>query len=198
MITTERGDLNRLSRSLRDHGASRTDLARHQSAAAFLLADYDHVGYNYRMTDIQGAMGCAQMGRVPAIIAGRAARARGYDELLADVPWLDLPVVPRGYVHGYQAYVTVFRPEAPTLQNVDALHHRRNAVMAALEAKGIATRQGSHAPVLQGYYAHTYGLRPEQFPNACLADRLSLTLPLYPQMTEAEQAFVVAQLQKAI
>ena len=198
MVTTDRTDLDARCRSLRDHGASRSDLARHQNAAAFLLSDYDHVGYNYRMTDIQGAMGCAQMDRAPAILDGRGARARGYDEALAGVPWLTLPRVPEGYVHGYQAYVTLFRPETPTLQNAGALHERRNALMASLEAKGIATRQGSHAPVLQGFYARTYGLRPEQFPNACIADRLSLTLPLFPQMTDDEQAFVVAELQAAL
>jgi len=63
-----------------------------------------------------------------------------------------------------------------------------------LEAKGIATRQGTHAPVVLGYYAEKYGLRPEQFPNAYLADRLSLALPLYPQMTEVEQNRVVTEL----
>ncbi|HWI17103.1 MAG TPA: DegT/DnrJ/EryC1/StrS family aminotransferase [Vicinamibacterales bacterium] len=198
MVTTNRDDLDTLSRSLRDHGASRTDLQRHQSKGAFLLAAYDHVGYNYRMTDIQGAMGCAQMDRVPGIIAGRAARARAYDEALAEVPWLERPVVPPGYVHGYQAYVTLFRPETPSMKNLDALHERRNDVMASLEAKGIATRQGSHAPVLQGYFAKTYKLRPEQFPHACFAEKISLTLPLYPQMTEAEQAYVLSELKAAL
>jgi perosamine synthetase len=198
MITTDRAELDALTRSLRDHGASRSDLSRHQNAAAFLLSDYDHVGYNYRLTDIQGALGCAQMARAATITAARSQRSRIYDTELAGLPWLDLPIVPDGYVHGYQAYVTLFRPEMPSLANVDALHQRRNAVMAALEGKGIATRQGSHAPVLQGYYARTYGLRPDQFPNACLADRLSLTLPLYPQMTDAEQGFVVSELRRSL
>jgi len=57
MITTQRDDLMRLSRCLRDHGASRTDLARHEGSKAFLLADYNHLGFNFRMTDIQGALG---------------------------------------------------------------------------------------------------------------------------------------------
>jgi perosamine synthetase len=198
MVTTERADLNTRLRSLRDHGASRSDLARHENAQAYLLSDYDDVGYNYRMTDIQGGLGCAQMERAPTILAGRTSRAHDYDEALAGLAWLTLPSVPGGYVHGYQAYVTLFRPEAPSLQNVAALHERRNALMAALEAKGIATRQGTHAPVLQGFYARTYGLRPEQFPNACIADRLSLALPLYPQMTDDEHAFVVDTLRAAL
>jgi dTDP-4-amino-4,6-dideoxygalactose transaminase len=68
--------------------------------------------------------------------------------------------------------------------------------MMRLEEKGIATRQGTHAPVIQGYYVEKYRLRPEQFPNAYLADRLSLTLPLYVQLTEAEQVLVVNELKR--
>ncbi len=70
--------------------------------------------------------------------------------------------------------------------------------MMRLEEKGIATRQGTHAPVIQGYYVEKYKLRPEQFPNAYLADRLSLTLPLYVQMTEAEQEMVINELKKTL
>jgi dTDP-4-amino-4,6-dideoxygalactose transaminase len=69
--------------------------------------------------------------------------------------------------------------------------------MQALEDRGIATRPGTHAPVLQGYYARKYGLRPEQFPRAVLADRLSLALPIYAQLTEAEQETVVEALRAA-
>ena len=79
---------------------------------------------------------------------------------------------------------------------MDRLHQQRNELMMQLEAKGIATRQGTHAPVLQGYYTEKYALRPEQFPNAYLADRLGLTLPLYAQMTEVEQALVCQSLQQ--
>jgi dTDP-4-amino-4,6-dideoxygalactose transaminase len=191
MLTTQRDDLERLARSLRDHGASRSDLTRHHGKAAFLLSEYNSLGYNYRMTDIQGALGCAQMQRAAWILEQRTRRAQLYDELLADVEWLATPVVPAGYVHGYQAYVCLFRPEPPTLANVERLHEQRNACMLRLEAQGIATRQGTHAPVILGYYAEKYGLCPDQFPGAYLADRLSLTLPLYAQMTEQEQSTVV-------
>ncbi len=66
--------------------------------------------------------------------------------------------------------------------------------MLRLEEQGISTRQGTHALVTLGYYAKKYALRSEQFPNAVLAEALSLTLPLYPQMTEAEQTMVVNRL----
>ena len=196
MITTEREDFDQLARILRDHGASRSDLSRHTGKAGFLLSEYNHLGYNYRMTDIQGALGCVQMDRAAWILATRSQRAQHYNQLLTELEWLETPGVPDGFVHGYQAYVCLFRPEEPTLSNVDRLHQGRNELMMQLEAKGIATRQGTHAPVLQGYYTEKYALSPEQFPNAYLADRLGLTLPLYAQMTEVEQALVCQSLQQ--
>ncbi|HRV93997.1 MAG TPA: DegT/DnrJ/EryC1/StrS family aminotransferase, partial [Anaerolineae bacterium] len=117
---------------------------------------------------------------------------------LAESEWLKTPQVPAGYVHSYQAYVCLFRPEEPVLKNAERLHRQRNELMIGLEEQGIATRQGTHAPALLGYYAEKYNLRPEQFPNAHLADRLSLALPLYVQMTDAEQAFVCQKLQEII
>ena len=194
MVTTADDRVATLVRSLRDHGATRTDLERHQQSASFLLADYPHIGFNYRMTDIQGALGVAQMARADEVLDARRRRAARYDALLAEVEWLRTPTVPEGFVHGYQAYVCLFSPEEPSLENVDALHERRNALMARLEERGIATRQGTHAPILTEAYRTRYSLRLEDFPNAVLADRLSLGLPLYPQMTDAEQDRVVDEL----
>jgi perosamine synthetase len=197
MLTTEREELAALARSLRDHGATRSDLSRHTEAGAFLLSDYPYLGYNYRMTDLQGALGSVQLDRAGEILAARAGRAQAYDEALADVDWLATPVVPEGHVHGRQAYVCLFRPEDPTAANADRLNELRNRLMARLEERGVSTRQGTHAPVLTEYYAKRYGLRPEDFPAAYLADRLSLALPLYPQMTDEEQEVVVSELQSA-
>lgn len=197
LITTQDKELDNLARSLRDHGASRSDLTRHQAAASFLLAEYNHLGYNFRLTDIQGAMGCAQMKRANFILAERAKRAHAYDEMLKDVAWLKTPSVPEGYVHGYQAYVCLFSPEEPTLSDVERLSRQRNELMLTLEAKGIATRQGTHAAALVGYYTEKYNLRREQFPNSYMAEHLSLTLPLFAQMTRDEQELVCRELKEA-
>ena len=197
MVTTADESLDQLSRCLRDHGASRSDLSRHTGSASFLLAEYNHLGYNFRLTDIQGALGCAQMNRAEWILAERTRRARLYDEMLSDVEWLRTPAVPEGYVHGYQSYVCLFRPEEPSLDNVEDLHALRNRVMSEMEGQGIATRQGTHAAALQNYYADKYGIRPADFPNAYVADRLSMSLPLYPQMSDEEQSAVVRTLQES-
>lgn len=191
MVSTLDPELDRRVRSLRDHGASRSDHDRHDAANAFLLSSYDSVGFNYRMTDIQAAVGCVQMDRARWILDRRRELAGRYDELLADLKWLRRPVTPPGHVHGYQAYVCLFCPDEPTLANLASLHERRNALMRRAEEEGVATRQGTHAAALTGVYSQKYGLRAEEFPNAAIAEGLTLALPLYPQLTDADQERVV-------
>ena len=194
MIVTNRDDAATLCRALRDHGASKSDLARHNGSGAFLLPSYNHLGYNYRMTDLQGAVGSIQMDKADYIQEKRTERARRYDELLSGISWLKTPTVPRDCIHGYQSYVCLFQPEAPSLANVERLHEQRNDLMARLEGLGIATRQGTHAVTSQGYYGLKYGIRKEDFPKALIAESLSLTLPVYPQMTDDEQDYVAENL----
>lgn len=194
MLTTSRAEWDEAARSLRDHGADRSDLARHGAEGAFLLADFNRLGFNYRMTDIQGALGCAQMDRADWILGERRRRAALYDEALADVAWLRTPTTPDGNVHGYQCYCCLFAPEDPTFENSARLYERRNRMMLRMEQRGVATRQGTHAPVSTGLYSRRYDLRDEDFPSAVVAERLSLALPLYPDMTDAEQELVVSEL----
>jgi len=194
MITTTSRQYDQLSRSLRDHGATTSDLERHSAEKGFLLSQYPLLGYNYRMTDIQGALGCAQMDRVEWILNQRKNLARAYDEALASLDWLKTPKVPDGFTHGYQAYVCMFSPKEPSMSNIDRLSYQRNEFMGKLAASGIATRQGTHAAALQKHYVEKYRLHPEMFPNAYFAQQLSLALPLYPQMTEKEQEVVVEEI----
>jgi dTDP-4-amino-4,6-dideoxygalactose transaminase len=194
MITTGSDDLSNLSRALRDHGASRSDLERHQQAYSFLLAEYRHLGFNFRMTDIQGALGVSQMRKSASIMSARRRGAERYDELLKGFDWLELPYRHPDYVHGCQSYVCLFRPEDPSFSTCERMFECRNAIMGALEAKGIITRQGTHAPPHLHYYAEKYGITPTDFPVAFMAERLSLTLPLYAQMTAAESETVVSEL----
>ena len=197
MVATNDDSLAAATRSLRDHGSSRAAAVADEEEDAFLLSDFPRVGFNFRMTDIQGALGCAQMDRLDEILVRRREIAARYDELLAGLDFLERPAVPDGYVHGYQAYVCLFRPDEPVPENVERMHRARNELMRELERAGIQTRQGTHAPVLTGYYAQKYELRPEQFPNAYAADRLSLALPLFPQLTDDDQVTVATELERA-
>ena len=159
------------------------------------------LGYNYRLTDIQAAVGSVQMDRAAWILRERIRCAESYDLLFEDAGWLRTPHTPAGFRHAYQAYVCLFQPETPTLDNVDRLHDRRNRLMMDLEAQGIATRPGTHAAFAQGFYASKYGLTRTDFPNSYLAERLSLAVPLFPQMDAADLEYVathVHQLGRAL
>jgi len=115
MLITGETEWARTAGSLRDHGAGRSDLSRHQDPYGFLLSEFHRLGYNYRMTDIQAALGCAQMERVDWMLSERRRRAALYDEALAGLEWLATPVTPEGNVHGYQSYVCLFRPKEPEI-----------------------------------------------------------------------------------
>jgi dTDP-4-amino-4,6-dideoxygalactose transaminase len=182
MITTDDESFAARIEVLRSHGASMSDLARHEKGGAgFVLPDFDELGFNYRMTDIQAAIGVEQMKKLPRIHAARRARAARYTELLTGIPGLTLPIEPDGYEHAYQSYVTL----------VEESHEARDRIALALQAKGIATRQGTHAVHALGYYRTKFGTRPEDCPVAFKADRQSMTLPLYATMTDEEQDYVV-------
>lgn len=199
ILTTNNPEIAARVRSLRDHGAEVSDMARHETGG-FLLPAFDILGYNYRMTDMQGAIGVEQMKKFPWIVERRIEKARKYDEELKDVEWLQTPYVPKGYKHTYQSYVTLVRSskyEQLTLDAISELNQFRNNIMARLETKGIATRQGTHAVHTLSYYKKKYGIKDEDYLESLAADKLSITLPLYPQMTDEEQGYVIEQIKKA-
>lgn len=194
MYTTADPEKARRARSLRDHGASKSDHARHAHPGAALLPVFDMVGYNYRMTDLQGAVGVAQLTKLPIILERRISLAKRYDDLLRDTAGLVTPTEPAGCRHAYQSYVCRLNTADVSPKAIQAGNAQRNAVMAALESEGIATRQGTHAVHMLDYYRHAFGLDAMDFPCAWAADQLSLTLPLYADMSDADQDRVVERL----
>jgi dTDP-4-amino-4,6-dideoxygalactose transaminase len=191
MVTTSDADLADKIRCLRDHGATMSDLQRHLGAKPYLLADHPEAGYNQRMTDIQGALGSAQMDRAAEIVAERQRLARIYDQAFADLDWLRTPACPEGYQHGYQSYPCMFRPDDLSLSNVKAVNIARNVWMEALQQVGISTRPATHAVHMLSYYKNKYDIRPTDFPNAYISNDCSISLPLFHGMSEAEQGYVI-------
>lgn len=194
MIVTSRRDLAERCRTLRNHGASVSDHQRHQSKAGFLLSEFNEFGFNYRMTDLQAAVGNAQLDRFDSILAERTRCAEYYDRALASFTWLVTPQRPQHAVHSWQSYVCLFAPETPTVHNRETLEERRNQLLMAMEEHGVTTRQGTHAPVRLGCYQTEYGLTEEQFPHSWQADGLSISLPLFPGLSEDDMDYVVATL----
>lgn len=193
MVTTSDGGLATKIRQLRDHGAAISDHQRHLGPRPYLLADHPVAGYNQRMTDLQGALGSAQMDRAEAIISERRRLAARYDAAFADLGWLRLPARPDGYGHGYQSYPCLFQPEEVRPASVARINTLRNAWMDGLQKRGVSTRPATHAVHMLAYYRDKYGLRPEDLPNAWAANDCSISLPLFHGMTEAEQDHVITQ-----
>jgi len=191
MITTENDLLAEKLRRLRDHGAAISDLQRHHGPRPYLLADHPEAGYNYRMTDIQAALGAAQMVRANDILAVRRRLAARYDEAFASLPWLRTPMHVDGHEHGYQSYPCLFQPEPVTPESIPRINRARNAWMDELQQAGISTRPATHAVHMLSYYRQKYRLRPEDFPNAWAANDCSISLPLFHGMSEAEQTHVI-------
>jgi dTDP-4-amino-4,6-dideoxygalactose transaminase len=191
MITTNSDELAEKLRRLRDHGAAMSDLQRHLGARPYLLADHPDAGYNQRMTDIQAALGSAQMDRAAEIIAQRQQLAARYDAALEGLSWLRTPVCPAGYEHGYQSYPCFFQPEAVNLSSIPRINQARNAWMDELQQRGISTRPATHAVHMLSFYRDKYQLQPGDFPNAWAANDCSISLPLFHGMTEAEQDYVI-------
>ncbi len=191
MVTTSDSSLADKIRCLRDHGATMSDLQRHMGAKPYLLADHPEAGYNQRMTDIQGALGSAQMDRAEQIVAERRRLAARYDKAFSDLCWLRTPLCPEGYQHGYQSYPCMFRPNNLGLNNIKEVNSARNLWMETLQQAGISTRPATHAVHMLSYYKNKYEISPEDFPNAYIANDCSISLPLFHGMTDLEQEYVI-------
>lgn len=202
MVITNDKDLCEQVKQLCDHGAAKSDLERHQEKGGSRLPDFTMRGFNYRMTDMQGALGVCQMEKADFIMSGRRKVAGWYNKALKNFPQLNTPYVPEGYQHGYQSYVCLFTNgeslENLTIEKIDRINKARNQFMDKLEEAGVATRQGTHAVHTLDYYKRNYQLKDEDFINSYAADRLSITLPVYPDMTEKEFNYVIKEMEKAL
>jgi len=190
MVLTNDAPMAAAITRLRSHGASVSEHNRHQKAG-YVLPEYDELGFNYRMTDIQAAMGIAQMEKLDWIIEERRKRARIYQDLLAGLEWLICPSEPDGYYHTYQSFVALLDYRKAGCKSIEDGYLLRNRLMAYLEEHGVATRQGTHAIHTLGYYRNMYRYKPDHCLNAYLADRLSIALPLYVDLSEDEQQYIV-------
>jgi len=177
MLTTRDPDMDQQFRLLRQHGMSVPDLARH-GAARVVFEEHPVIGYNYRMTDIQAAVGRVQLTRLPEIVARRRALASRYRELLADADGLTAPTEPDWARSNWQSFC-VRLPETADQRTV--MQHMLDA--------GIATRRGIMCSHREQAY-RTEGGRPDLRCSEAAQDG-SIILPLYHQMTDDEQVRVI-------
>lgn len=188
MVTTNDDDLADRMNQMRNHGASMSEEQRHKGPRPYFLPEFNLLGYNYRMTDLQGAVGVVQLGKLDQFIDERAQWAAYYQEHLAGIPWLRLPKAGEGSRHGWQAFVTYVDPNKTLVP--------RNDIMQILQDKGISTRPGTHAVHMLGYYAEKFGLKPSDYPAAQDANDNTMAIPLHNRMVKEDYDYVIQALKE--
>lgn len=196
MVTTSSDELAQRVKCFRDHGATMSDLQRHLGARPYLLADHPEAGYNQRMTDIQGALGLEQMKRADEIIKERQRLASIYNQAFGSLEWLQTPIIPEGYQHGYQSYPCLFKPMDIKETNIKMINELRNEWMDTLQNNGISTRPATHAVHMLSFYSKKYGLNPQDYPNAWAANDCSISLPLFHGLSDDEQDYVIRKVKE--
>jgi perosamine synthetase len=187
MLTTRSAQVDAAARLLRQHGMSVPDTVRHGSSQV-VFEEYPVVGFNYRMTDIQAAIGREQLSRLPAIVSRRRELASRYSEELQGVAGVIVPTEPAWARSNWQSYAV--RVEPPVDQ-------RR--VMQAMLDDGISTRRGAMtAHRERAFPPDSWRTTPAGLTRSEVAQDTSIVLPLYHQMTPGEQDRVVAALTRAV
>jgi len=186
MITTNDATLDRQFRLLRQHGMSVPDSVRHASGGV-IFEEYPVLGYNVRMTDIQAAIGREQLRRLPAMVARRRELAARYCERLAGVEDVVVPVEPKWARTNWQTFHIRLAGNA-----------EQRTVMQRMLDEGIATRRGvMNAHRERAYPSGTWSA-PGSLTRSEIAQDRCIMLPLYHDMTEADQDRVVDALRMAV
>jgi dTDP-4-amino-4,6-dideoxygalactose transaminase len=184
MITTWDASIATRLRRLREHGMDVSAADRHRSQQP-IIEQYTEVGFNFRMTDIQAAVGLVQLRKIPEMVARRRVLARRYQELLSGIPGVLMAGDPPNGETNYQSFWILLPEESP----VD-----RDDLLRLLAEADISARRGIMAAHLEPAYADA---RPF-LPVTELLTARSLILPLFHQMTQAQQERVVSVVTTAL
>lgn len=186
MITTNDSDLVEKARMLRATGASISDLERHK-AKGVLVQKYEQVGYNYRMTDIQAAIGLVQMKKIEAMLEQRNKQAHIYNQALAEIEEIDPPFVPDYATHAYSSYLICLNSKAKI---------SRDELLQKMANKGISCRVGIQPLHLEPFYKDSY--RENQFYISEKAAARTMFLPIFPGLTGSEQSYIIQVLKQSL
>ncbi len=184
-ITTNDEHLYKKLLLLRSHGIARENF-KYASAIGPWYYEMQELGFNYRLTDIQAALGISQMKKLDAFKKRRREIVHTYNTLLAGIDWICLPYEAPGVDSCFHLYVIQI--------DFEKLGMRREEVMNALKAQGIGT-QVHYIPVhLHPFYREHFGYGPGDFPISEKFYEKALSIPLYPAMTDADIEYVCSQI----
>jgi len=178
MLTTDSARFATRARRLREHGMDVSAADRH-SASKIVLESYLEVAWNYRMTDMQAAVGLVQLGKLDAMVERRRVLARRYQEGLAGIPGLQIVADPPYGTSNYQSFWIVLPDDAPV---------GRNELLERLLQHGISARRGIMAAHLEPAYLDGSG------PDLPVTERMtaqSLILPLFHDLAESDQDRII-------
>lgn len=184
MITTNNEKIAKKVRLLRNHGMAYSPYKGKKGRLS--TNEYPIVGYNYRMTDLQGAMGLAQMEKLDFILSKRRSLARKYDELLTDVKFVERPHIPGYAFPNYQSYMVRLKGDAKK---------ERDYVVSKMLESGIACKEGVQAIHLEKCYKDKY--KGDELINTRKVTDSSLLLPLFPGLSEQDQKKIIRYLKKS-
>ncbi len=181
MLTTNDEELAARVRKLRQHAMTVSDLARHSSSRV-VIESYDEIGYNYRMTDLQAAIGLVQLQRLEKMLARRRELAQRYSQRLADLDWMVLPHVPADCRHNFQSYMVRLTSDAPL---------SRDQLMQELLDHGVSSRRGIMAIHREPPYRDRSADQDARLAETSLVADNAIILPLFYEMKEEEQEYVI-------
>ena len=185
MLTTENPVYADRVRILSLHGISRDAWKRYTSEGSWRY-DIEATGYKYNLTDLQAAIGLAQLQKSQILLARRAALAARYTQHLSEVDAFSVPVLPQNATHAWHLYVLQV--------NADLLRISRDRVIEELKSRGIGTSVHFIPLHLHSLYQNLCGYRPAQFPNAERHFSRAISLPLFPDLSFGEQDRVIQAL----
>jgi dTDP-4-amino-4,6-dideoxygalactose transaminase len=169
MITSNSLEVTTLARTLRNHGASPARNSNTNNPASLQMPEFNELGFNYRMTDLQAAVGRVQLTKLDSFIAERHKYAQVYYDRLSNVNGLELPSLGVDTYHSLQSFVLMISGHGT----------RRDSLAKFLESMGISTRPGTHAVHTLGYFQKVFGYRNDDLPGASKCSYNSLAIPLH-------------------
>ncbi|MDP2905299.1 MAG: DegT/DnrJ/EryC1/StrS family aminotransferase [Candidatus Omnitrophota bacterium] len=184
MVTTGSKEYAQIIRSLRQHCMTVPDRARHESKRV-IFESYPGIGYNFRMSDLQAAVGISQMSKIEDILKKRSEIAGIYNNEFVNHPYLETSEVAKGYGHTYQSYIIKVKKGSPV---------SRDEIMSRLLNKDVATRRGIMAIHKEPAYRSFKNIIGLPITEECA--ETTLIIPLYPQMTESEIKYVITELKE--